>query len=217
MHSFNPAQRYNSIPVTQGGFIGVVSGMNEKGLTVTINADKTKIPYGSATPVSLVVREILQYAKNIREALEIAAKRKMFVSESFLLGSAVEDHKAVIIEKTPETLDVYDPQQKFIVCTNHFQSNGLAHTKSNKEQLEESASSYRYQRLLELLDSNGKNTVQKTVNILRNRQGLHNEDIGMGNEKAINQLIAHHSIVFEPEKLLVCSTFPLATGKVRGV
>jgi len=43
---------------------------------------------------------------------------------------------------------------------------------------------------------------------------LHNEDIGMGNEKAINQLIAHHSIVFEPKKLLVwVSTSPWQLGE----
>jgi isopenicillin-N N-acyltransferase like protein len=210
---FNPSKGYKFMSVTWGGFIGVVSGMNEKGLSVTINADKTKIPYGSATPVSLVVREILQYAKNIREAIAIAKSRKMFVSESFLVASA-QDNKAVIIEKTPDRLEVYDPRKNFIVCTNHFQSGGLARTQSNTEQIKESASLYRYQRLMELLDSNGKNTVQKTVSILRNRLGLHNEDIGMGNEKAINQLIAHHSIVFEPKKLLVwVSTSPWQLGE----
>lgn len=210
---FNPSQGYKFMSVTWGGFIGVVSGMNEKGLTVTINADKTKIPTGSATPVSLVVREILQYAKNINEAIAIAKTRKMFVSESFLVASA-SDNKAVIIEKTPDSLDVYDPHKDFIVCTNHFQSNGLVNTKSNKEQMSESASPYRYDRLMELLNANGKNTVQKTVDILRNRQGLHNEDIGIGNEKAINQMIAHHSIVFEPKKLLVwVSTSPWQLGE----
>ena len=39
-------------------------------------------------------------------------------------------------------------------------------------------------------------------------------NIGMGNEKAINQLIAHHSIVFEPKKLLVwVSTSPWQLGE----
>src|SRR6478609_1950007 len=67
---FNPAEGYKFMTVTWGGFVGAVSGMNEKGLTVTINAAKTNIPSGSATPVSLVAREILQYAKNIDEAHE---------------------------------------------------------------------------------------------------------------------------------------------------
>ncbi|HMJ46594.1 MAG TPA: C45 family peptidase, partial [Ferruginibacter sp.] len=83
----SPTNGYKFMSVTWGGFIGTVSGMNEKGLSVTINAAKTDIPYGSATPVSLVAREILQYAKNINEAIAIAKKRKMFVSESFLVAS----------------------------------------------------------------------------------------------------------------------------------
>ena len=84
----------------------------------------------------------------------------------------------------------------------------------NIEQENESASSYRYKRMMELLKENGKNTVQKTINILRNQKGLNNANIGMGNEKAINQLIAHHSIVFEPKKLLVwVSTAPWQLGE----
>jgi len=210
---FNPAEGHKFMTVTWGGFIGAVSGMNDKGLTVTINAAKTNMPSGSATPVSLVAREVLQYAENIQQALEITKKRTMFVSESFLVGSA-EDNKAVVIEKTPEALDVYDPHRDMIICANHFQSEKLVNSKENIEQLNESASMYRYRRLTELLNANGRNTVQKTVDILRNRQGINNTDIGMGNEKAINQLIAHHSIVFEPKKLLVwVSTSPWQLGR----
>ena len=198
----NPSQGYKFMSVTWGGFIGVVSGMNEKGITVTINAAKSDVPSGSATPVSLVTREILQYAQNIPEAIAIAQKRKMFVSESFLVASAADD-KAVVIEKTPTSLDIYDPHKNYIVCTNHFQSNGLKESKDNIEQLNESASPYRYKRMMELLNAAGENTVQKTADILRDKKGLHNVDIGLGNEKAVNQLIAHHSIIFEPKKLLV--------------
>lgn len=225
---FSPATGHKFMTVTWGGFVGAVSGMNDQGLTVTINAAKSDLPTGSATPVSIVTREILQYAKNIKEAIAIAKSRKMFVSESFLVASAA-DNKAVIIEKTPDELDVYDPQKEFIVCANHFQSNGLGKTKMNLEQEKESASVYRYQRLMELLNANtrlpdarlnrngqgqGKNTVQKTVDILRDRKGLKGADIGMGNEKAINQLIAHHSIVFEPKKLIAwVSTSPWQLGQ----
>ncbi len=210
---FAPAQGYKMMTVTWGGFIGVVSGMNEKGLAVTINAAKTDIPSGSATPVSLVAREILQYAKNIDEALAIAKKRKMFVSESFLVASAADD-KAVIIEKTPDAIGVYDPHKNFIVCANHFQSDALGASDLNRQQERERASPYRYRRMMQLLDSNHHNTVQKTVDILRNQRGLDNKDIGLGNEKAINQLIAHHSIVFEPQKLMVwVSTSPWQLGQ----
>lgn len=210
---FNPTEGYKFMTVTWGGFIGAVSGMNEKGVSVTINADKTNIPTAAATPVSLVAREILQYAKNTREAYAIAAKRKMFVSEAFLVASAA-DNKAVVIEKTPDTLDMYDPHQDYIVCANHFQSKSLGKSIENKVQMAESASPYRYNRLMELLNANGKNTVQKTIAILRDQKGMHGADIGMGNEKAINQLIAHHSIVFEPKKLLVwVSTSPWQLGE----
>jgi isopenicillin-N N-acyltransferase like protein len=210
---FNPTKGHKFMTVTWGGFVGAVSGMNDQGVSVTINAAKTALPTGSATPVSVVTREILQYAKNIQEAIAIAKSRKMFVSESFLVASAA-DNKAVIIEKTPDDLDVYDPKKEFIVCTNHFQSNGLGKSKMNVEQEKESASTYRYKRLMELLKVNGKNTVQKTVNILRDQKGLNGANIGMGNEKAINQLIAHHSIVFEPKKLIVwVSTSPWQLGQ----
>ena len=209
----NPAQGYKFMTVTWGGFIGAVSGMNERGLSITINAAKSDLPTGAATPVSLVAREILQYAKNIDEALQIAKKRKMFVSESLLIGSA-NDKKAVIIEKTPVTYDVYDPDTNYIVCANHFQGNLLVHTKDNIEQMNNSASLYRYDHLMDLLKNNGKNTVQKTVGILRDTKGLNNADIGLGNEKSINQFAAHHSIVFEPQKLRVwVSTSPWQLGE----
>ena len=198
---FSPSEGHKYMTVTWGGFVGAVSGMNDQGLTVTINAAKSSIPSGSATPVSLVAREILQYARNIQEALQIVRKRKMFVSESFLVGSAA-DNKAIVIERTPNNLDIYDPNKSYIVCANHFQSKGLSKIKPNVEQVNESSSAYRYQRVMQLIDTNN-NTVQKTASLLRDRYGLNNTNIGMGNEKSINQLIAHHSIIFEPKKRIV--------------
>jgi isopenicillin-N N-acyltransferase-like protein len=210
---YNPDKGYPFMMVTFGGMTGVLSGMNNQGLTVTLNAAKSDIPSGAATPVSLVAREILQYASTIDEAYSIAAKRKTFVAESFLIGSA-NDGRAAIIEKTPEVMDRYESDRDYIICTNHFQSKKLATTELNKEHMETSASPYRYARVEELLNTQEKNSVIKTSQILRNQKGLKDEAIGLGNEKAINQLIAHHAVIFEPEKLLVwVSTAPWQLGK----
>lgn len=210
---YNPDKGHKFMMITFGGMTGVLSGMNSEGLTVTINAAKSDIPSAAATPVSLVAREILQYASTIQEAYTIAEKRKMFVAESFLIGSA-KDGKAAIVEKSNNAIGLYETDGSHIVCTNHFQSQELGTTQLNRDHMKNSASLYRYQRVVELLEAKGKNTVEKTVSILRNQQGLGDNDIGLGNEKAINQLIAHHGIVFQPEKRLVwISTAPWQLGK----
>ncbi|HRO42976.1 MAG TPA: C45 family autoproteolytic acyltransferase/hydrolase [Flavipsychrobacter sp.] len=208
-----PDKGYAFASITWGGFTGVVSGMNEKGLTVTINAARSDIPFSAATPVSLVAREVLQYASTIQEAIAIAKRRKMFVSESFLVGSAI-DKKAVVIEKTPGELSVYDPQQDNIQCTNHYQSDLFLNQKLNLEQKDKSASVYRYKRLQELMQQSYPLNPQKMANILRDRRGVGGANIGDGNEKAINQLIAHHSIIFQPDSLRFwVSTAPWQLGE----
>ena len=103
-----PDSGYAYVSVTWPGMLGVVSGMNMQGLAVTINASKLEVPSSSATPISILVKSILQYASNIEEAETIAASFKTFVCESILVGSA-NDGRAVIIEKTPSAMGVYSP------------------------------------------------------------------------------------------------------------
>jgi len=209
----NPTEGFKFMMVTWGGMVGVVSGMNEKGLTVTLNAAKSEVPMSSATPISIVAREILQYAKNINEAYNIASKRKTFVSESIMIGS-LEDNKTFIIEKTPSETALYYTNDNYIICTNHFQSDKLKNTELNIENINESNSLYRYKRVNELIKQNTKLFYMNSASILRDQKGIENTDIGFGNEKAINQLIAHHSIIFEPAKKLVwVSTNPYQLGE----
>ncbi|MFP3834275.1 C45 family autoproteolytic acyltransferase/hydolase [Chryseobacterium sp. SIMBA_028] len=200
--------------VSWPGMIGVVSGMNKEGITVTINAGKSKIPLTAKTPISLVTREILQYAKNIEDAIAIAKKRNVFVSESILVGSA-HDKNAVIIEVSPKSFGVYKVENTSrVFCTNHFQSDVYKNDVRNQKQIKESHSAYRYEKLQELLQEEKKLNPEKMASILRNRSGLKNESIGNGNEKALNQLLAHHAVIFSPQKKLVwVSSNPYQLGE----
>lgn len=209
-----PSKGYKFASIGWPGMIGVLSGMNETGLTVTINAAKSAMPTSSATPISILTREILQYASTIDEALAIAQKRNTFVSESILIGSA-KDGRAAIIEKSPEKTVLFNGKEKDrIICTNHYQSEAFAKDERNIENIQTSDSPYRYARLEELISENQPMNPVKAASILRNHKGRQNADLGLANEMAINQFIAHHSVIFQPEKQLMwVSTSPWQCGK----
>lgn len=209
-----PDNGYKLMMVSWAGMIGTVSGINEKGLTVTINASKSEIPTGAATPISLVAREILQYAKNIDEAYAIAQKRKTFVSESILIGS-LEDNQTATIEKTPSKTELFKaPTPNYIICANHYQGESFLNDKINQENIKQSSSNYRFKHLTQLIESTPQITVADAAAMMRNKNGIDEKNIGMGNEKSLNQLIAHHSIIFKPSKLQAwISTNPFQLGQ----
>ena len=212
----NPEKGHKFTFVTWASFIGVVSGMNDKGLTVTINAGKSDIPSKAATPISLLAREILQYAGNIDEAIAIAKKRKTFVAESLLIGSAA-DNKAVIIEKSPSRIGVYAANEEFLVCSNHFQSEAFATDEANLQHKNSTATDYRQLRAEELILRYDTLNFTDAAEILRDPYGSEDISIGIGNEKTMAQMISHHSVIFQPVKgKMWVSTYPYQLGEYLG-
>lgn len=199
---YQPDTGYKFASVSWAGMTGVLSGMNEKGLTVTINAAKSTVPTSAKTPISVLTREILQYASTIEEAYQIASMSHTFVSESILIASA-KDGRSAIIEKSPDRIDLYETDGEYMICTNHFQSDTYKADERNVENIQTTDTKYRFERVEELLTDNFPLDQQRTADILRNRMGKADQEIGLTNEKAINQFIAHHSVIFKPEELLM--------------
>lgn len=208
-----PDSGYRFASIGWPGMIGVLSGMNEAGLTVTINAAKGTLPRATATPISLLAREILQYAATIDEAYAIAGRRKTFVSESLLIGSA-RDGKAAIIEKSPDRMALFTATDNRIACTNHYQSAAFANDTHNQENIRTSDSPHRLRRLYQLADSLAPLTPARAASMLRDYRDEEGCFIGLCNELSINQCIAHHSVIFAPEKRIMwVSTAPWQAGK----
>ena len=209
----SPDNGYRFASISWPGMIGVMSGMNETGLTVTINAAKSAMPTSSATPISILTREILQYASTIDEALAIANRHKTFVSESILIGSAA-DGCAAVIEKSPEKTALFTTDSSFIISTNHYQSVTFADDPRNIENIATSDSPYRLKRLSQLLHRKFPIDAADAVSILRDHKGLNDSIIGWTNEAALNQFIGHHSVVFDANKLIMwISTSPWQAGQ----
>jgi hypothetical protein len=199
---YAPEKGHKFASVTWPGMTGVLSGMNEKGLTVTINAAKGAPPTASAMPISLLAREILQYASTIDEAMSIAQARHTFVSESLLIGSAA-DGRAAIIEKSPGQTALYSPHGEYLICTNHFQSAEFAADKYNMENIATSDSPWRWRRIGELIATAGTIDPASAAAILRDSLGVGSVALPPHDPRSINQSFAHHSVIFKPEQLLL--------------
>lgn len=193
-----PADGIPYMSVAWPGMIGVLSGMNLEGLTVTLNAGKSSVPLSAKTPISLVARTVLQHASTIEEAIAIVRKQKVFVSESLMIGSA-KDKRAIILELSPRKMEIVEPSSNRLLCTNHFQGSGFEQDRRNKKHIMGSHSLYRYQKLEELLDGKNKVTPADVAGMLRDKSGKNGISIGFGNDKSLNHLLAHHGIIFQPE------------------
>jgi isopenicillin-N N-acyltransferase-like protein len=185
--------------VTWPGFMGAVSGMNQEGITVTLNAAPNRIPESIKMPVALLGREILQYASNLEEAKQIAQKHPTFVSELFLIGSS-KANDVLLIEKTPDTT-LFFKKENHLVVSNHFQSPFLSNSESNLDARKNTSTSHRFARMEELFLKNKPLNPQILPKVLRNTKGIGESELGLGCEMAVNQMTAHHAIILKPHDL----------------
>ena len=111
-------------------------------------------------------------------------------------------------------MGVYKPDNETLICSNHYQSETFINDPINKSNIRESDSKYRYERVKALLSKREKWTPTDAAEVLRDQHANNGDTLGMGNPRAINQLIAHHSVVIQPEsKLFYVSTQDYQLGK----
>jgi tetratricopeptide (TPR) repeat protein len=192
-----PQQGLGFISVAWGGMSGAVSGINEARIAVTINAAQSSQKRRIGTPVSLVMRQVLQYAKTLEEAIEIIKNSQVFVSDCYLVACG-KTSTAVIVEKTPGSCAVRRADADYLICANHFLSGALKNDPGNREYMATGTTVDRYRRMTELVQqSRGKLTPERAAAILRDRQVPGTADPGYGNHAAINSLIATHSVIID--------------------
>jgi isopenicillin-N N-acyltransferase-like protein len=102
-----PAHGYRWINVGYAGFLGSVTAMNEKQLTI---GEMGGSGYGQwdGEPMSYLVRDVMEKCATVEEAVDLL-KRSPRTCEYYYVISCGRDHHAVGIEATPDKLLVLHP------------------------------------------------------------------------------------------------------------
>jgi tetratricopeptide (TPR) repeat protein len=194
---FEPDDGIPFISLAWASMAGVVSGMNRAGISITINGAPSSLPGATATPVAMVARDILQTATTLTNALDIIRNTRVFVSTLWLIGSKA-DGRFVVVEKTPQTMNVREAAGDSLISANHFQTDKLKDDSRNLRYLEEATSLPRYDRLSELLQTNrGTINAPRAVAMLRDRNLTGGQFPGNGHRGTLNALIATHATVMD--------------------
>src|SRR5258706_62874 len=142
-------------------------------------------------------RDILQNAHNLDDSLKILRDTKVFVSTIWLVGSRT-DGKFIVVEKTPDIMNVREAAGDTIICPNHFETPGLKDDPRNTNYMAEATSVSREARLKELLQSSqGTLNATQAVAILRDRDLPGGIFAGDGHRATLNAFIATHATVMD--------------------
>jgi len=122
-----PAGKHAFCGIGYPGMVGVVSGMNDAGLTVAtldvyLAPEGTRMFDAKGTPLTFCYRRLLEECTTVEEATKLMRSLKA----TTCMNLAVCDRReGVILEITPKEVVVRRPEKGVLPCTNHFNTAGL--------------------------------------------------------------------------------------------
>ena len=151
------------------GFIGVESGMNEGGISLSWTGSFTNDLASDGMPSLLMFREVLQYSNNLTEAINIICQTDRTIGWNIVLGDG-KNLNACVVETSANYCEVFwagDPAEDIephhsipnaVRRANHYVDPELADTQRSPYDPRESSwiadSWARYEKLSQLIEEN---------------------------------------------------------------
>lgn len=204
------------VAVTWAGMVGVVTGINEKGLYLSINAAGSKYFEAIALPSNLLVTKILEEASTIEEALDIFKKTDIPITDIFLLADS-KTQRVFLVEKAASQTSLSELRDSTAI-SNHLRLD-LRNDLTNLDRMKRSNTTQRLARGEELIReyANKRITPERLQSWLRDRSGPNNTPYPTGDRRSIDALIATHSIIFDMKnEILFASSGPSLVGEYEG-
>ncbi len=172
------------------GMNGVVTGINEKRVWISVNAARSDYEEARGMPVSLRIREVLEHAETAEAATQMIENMRTRVADLYLVA---DRHAAYVVEKTPHSVSTRPMMDEKIVVANHF-SHPLLRAEKRNLKLEGTTTSIERNLRLEQLvyGVDQARTPKDALAILRDRQTPFGGTYDMGDRRALDGYIATH-------------------------
>ncbi len=198
------------------GFVGVVTGMNAKGVTIAVHGGRAREPSTTGIPVAFSLRETLQSTNDTEEAVRLLASQEVMVSHIVFVADA--QGRFAVVERAPGVAahvrrSFLDPSKASV--TNHFEG-PLANDPRDDAVRKTTTTLARRQRIDELLAALPPKSadVAKAVSMLRDHECAGEPSCPAGDRRAIDAFIATHGVVADlTERALWVSVGPHLSGK----
>jgi len=216
-HLPNEGNAYVSI--IWAGMVGAVTGINEHGVYISINAAGSRDFRRYGTPTTLVVTKALQTAKNAEEAVDIIKASKIFITDTFTVSDGGNLYQ---IEKSPNRTKIHKISSNHVV-TNHLSDPVFKKDTVNQYRQRDLTTKHRFERGQQLIESYSQNNLNdkqaelKILEFLRDKKNLDGKNLHLGNRRAIDSLIASHSVIYNSNtQSMFVSEGPSLIGSFHG-
>ncbi len=207
-----PEQGQAFVSVIFSGMVGVVSGINESGVYIAINAAGSDDFTRLGTPTTLVALQALQKATTAKEAVDILKSAKPLITDIFVVAD--QNDPLYVVEKTPTKTEILVKDQMAVV-TNHLQSPSFQLDKTNRKRKQNNTTLQRLEKATKLLSA--ESNTADILNILRDKQVLNGQRV-LGHRASIDALIASHALIYNSkEQILYVAKGPSLSKEFVGI
>jgi isopenicillin-N N-acyltransferase like protein len=194
------------------GLVGVVSGMNAEGVAVVVHGARAGEIRTDGEPVVQTLRRLLATAHDAGQAVEVLGQHAPMVSHIVVLADAAG--RTLVVERVPGLAPYRYELPPRAAVTNHFVGPSADDPKNQRVEATTSTLD-RWRRGQQLVGRLARPaTVEDAVGLLRDRRGVNDLALPLGDRRAIDALIATHGVIMDTrERTLWVSVSPHLLGR----
>jgi tetratricopeptide (TPR) repeat protein len=216
---YRPDGRYPFVSVGWAGLVGVVTGINARGIFVGLDAARTDDPLEEGAPLPIVLRRVLEQADTLEHAVEMVREADLRTSGIVLIGDGVQ-RKAAVLEfgarKRDDRRVTRGEDENVVWATDHMVREPFEGDMQNDWVRRYTSSGYRHDRLGELLSEVSTLDPAGAAAILRDRRGTDGVLLGLGNRNAIENLSNSQAVVIDATAMVMwVAEGPSALGRFQ--